>query len=200
MDSWIKSWGSKEKCTILRWSARNRIKKEQNWRSNGVGFEFGGGRERERIWIFWVGYLFPACLWHPIHGTGAWYGRIPPIPGAAALGLRQSTRYGRTVWSYPPVPMVTKPSVSLPKFGVSSSKWYGRTVRSGLPVPMIAKVIDDFGETSSFLPRGCGCGTGTWYGQLRPYRRSQKSLKPANSKIPVQFSCALVHQHYLEND
>ncbi|KAK1696340.1 hypothetical protein QYE76_013037 [Lolium multiflorum] len=49
-------------------------------------------RENKKIW---VAYLFSACLSHPTRGTGARYGRIPPLPGATALGLRRSTRYGR---------------------------------------------------------------------------------------------------------
>jgi hypothetical protein len=70
MDSRIKSWGSEEKHSILRWSARNRIKNEWIWRSKWVDFEFGGGTENKDM-KFWLSLPLP-CL---LVASDTWYRR-----------------------------------------------------------------------------------------------------------------------------
>jgi hypothetical protein len=156
-------------------------KKRMNLEIQWTGFWIWR-RKRERGYgIFWFGYLFPACLWRPIRGTGARYTRFSPVPGAAALGVRRSTRYGRTVRRILPHRWSLNTLVFLPKFWVSSSKWYGRMVRSGLPVAMVAKVAVDFGETSNF-----------YFSRLRMrYRRVVRAAPAIPTIAKVTGTCEL---------
>jgi hypothetical protein len=71
--------------------------------------------ERDNMkYLIWL--PLPLCLLCLIRGTGAWYKHTPLVPGAAALGLRQSTRYGRTVrYGRIHVPIFVKLTGSFPK-------------------------------------------------------------------------------------
>jgi hypothetical protein len=124
-------------------SARNWIETERNWRSNGVGFEFGGGRERE--------YENLGCLPLPcvFKSFDVWYERIPPIPGASALELRRLRRYGRMVRPYPLVLMVVKLTV-FHRVDALVVEAEHRLVRYSPPVPMVGTLSESFDEIFSF--------------------------------------------------
>jgi hypothetical protein len=83
----------------------------------------------------------------------------------------------------------------------SSLKRYGRMVRFGLHIPMVAKVTDGFDEISNFS------SSKLWMRYGRVVRAApvvpmvaKVTLTCEHQKNSVQFSRALVHQHYLEND
>jgi hypothetical protein len=53
-------------------------------------------------------------------------------------------RYGRTVRSYRPVPVVVKLTVNFQVFSFSFSCRYDRVVRTFLPIPMVVKLTISF--------------------------------------------------------
>jgi hypothetical protein len=140
MDLLEVSWGSEEKCTLDRLSARNQIKNQQNWRINGLVLSWEEEAREYECFMFRLTSSLGLNR-EPKLGKDGRYRRSPPILGSTAT--RSGSICGGTLGTAVRYKHITPYGRSLfclylfVKICNFCRVRYGRAVRPGSPVRLV---------------------------------------------------------------